>query len=489
MGGRLLDWLGAGGSGDLPDPVADMPSRIVPGSTAFYFALDTQHLFVYDESGPTWFDIDMAAITAVSTESIQDMIAAFITNGAGITVTYNDVGNQLVIACTVTQYTDEMAQDAVAALIAAGVDTGLSVAYNDAGNLISITINVAAAADIWGGTIDDKFITPKRLKDWRTPTALVDGATITMDGTTGVNFYVTLGGSRIFANPTNFVPGQFGVIHVTQDGTGSRTLTFGSNFKFGGTSIAGNTLTTTAGATDAIHYYVRADGTLTCFIIQNLTGSPARLKLDDLSNVDMSTPPADTNVLAWNAASSKWKPAAAGGGGGAAALVLLEQHAGAASATLDFTTAFTATYDEYLFEFVNVMPANNNVRPWIRMSTNAGVSYDAGANYTDYYHSRNRFNFSGNGSEVDTQITTMAVDHDNTHSSGINGYMRLFQPLSTTLNKTVMGEFTINNGGGFLENAQFSGVYRSLTAVNAIRFLMSAGNITSGSIRCYGIAK
>jgi hypothetical protein len=313
MGGRLLDWLGSGLVADLPDPVVDMPTRVVPGSTAFYFSIDTQHLFVYDESGPAWFDIDMAAVTAVSTESLQDMIAAFIIQGAGITVTYDDVSNALVIDCTITQYTNEMAQDTVAALIAAGTHAGVSIVYDDATNTLSFTIQEASSAEVWGGTAQDRVITPKKLKDWRTPVALVDGATITMDGATGVNFYVTLAGNRAFANPTNFNPGQFGVIHVTQDGTGSRTLTFGSNFKFAGVSYGSNVLSTTAAAVDAIHYYVRADGTITCFIIKGLTGTPAQLKLDDLSNVNMTTPPTNGQVLAYDTATSKWKPATASG--------------------------------------------------------------------------------------------------------------------------------------------------------------------------------
>jgi hypothetical protein len=177
---------------------------------------------------------------------------------------------------------------------------------------------------------------------------------------------------------------------------------------------------------------------------------------------------------------------AAGGGSG---LVLLEQHTAANVAALNFTTAFTATYDEYLIELVNVQPVTNNTYPRIQMSTDGGATYDGGANYTDYWHSRNRFNFQGNGSEVDTSIRMINSDHDNTHSVGICATIRLFQPLSTTLFKTVQGDLTINNGGGFIENGQFSGWYRSLTAVNAIRFFMNAGNIASGTIRVYGLAK
>lgn len=86
--------------------------------------------------------------------------------------------------------------------------------------------------------------------------ALTDGATITPDFAAGNNFSVTLGGSRTLANPTNIVAGQSGVIAVTQDGTGSRTLAFGSYWKF--SSGTAPTLTSTAAAVDLIAYYVES---------------------------------------------------------------------------------------------------------------------------------------------------------------------------------------------------------------------------------------
>ena len=57
---------------------------------------------------------------------------------------------------------------------------------------------------------------------------LTDGATITPDFGANQNFTVTLGGNRTLANPSNMVVGQTGSIFVVQDGTGSRTLSFGS---------------------------------------------------------------------------------------------------------------------------------------------------------------------------------------------------------------------------------------------------------------------
>jgi hypothetical protein len=85
---------------------------------------------------------------------------------------------------------------------------------------------------------------------------LTDGATITPDFGANQNFTVTLGGNRTLANPSNMVVGQTGSIFVVQDGTGSRTLSFGSYWDFAGGTAP--TLTTTASAVDRIDYIVRS---------------------------------------------------------------------------------------------------------------------------------------------------------------------------------------------------------------------------------------
>ena len=99
-------------------------------------------------------------------------------------------------------------------------------------------------------------------------TALTDGATITADFAVANNFSVTLGGNRTLANPTNLTAGQSGVIVITQDGTGSRTLAYGSNWKFpGGTAP---TLTTTANAVDVLVYYVESTSRITARLVADV---------------------------------------------------------------------------------------------------------------------------------------------------------------------------------------------------------------------------
>jgi len=89
-----------------------------------------------------------------------------------------------------------------------------------------------------------------------TSIALADAANIALDLSLGNNFSVTLAGNRTLDNPTNTVAGQSGVIVVTQDATGGRTLAYGTNYKFAGGTAP--TLSTAAGAIDTLFYYVKS---------------------------------------------------------------------------------------------------------------------------------------------------------------------------------------------------------------------------------------
>ena len=84
--------------------------------------------------------------------------------------------------------------------------------------------------------------------------ALTDGTNISVDLNAGQNFTVTLAGNRTLDNPTNCVAGQVGSIFVVQDGTGSRTLAYGTSWDFIGGEAP--VLSTAAAAIDRIDYIV-----------------------------------------------------------------------------------------------------------------------------------------------------------------------------------------------------------------------------------------
>lgn len=83
--------------------------------------------------------------------------------------------------------------------------------------------------------------------------ALTSSTAITIDMSTAQNHSVTLAHNTTF-DISNGTAGQTGSIIITQDGTGSRTASFSSKFKFAGATAP--TLTTTASAVDRIDYII-----------------------------------------------------------------------------------------------------------------------------------------------------------------------------------------------------------------------------------------
>ena len=81
---------------------------------------------------------------------------------------------------------------------------------------------------------------------------------ITLDFATNQNFVLTLTGNITLVNPTTEAVGQTGVIVFIQDGTGSRTVSLGTDYETAG--AAGITLSTAASTTDVVPYIVAASG-------------------------------------------------------------------------------------------------------------------------------------------------------------------------------------------------------------------------------------
>ena len=90
----------------------------------------------------------------------------------------------------------------------------------------------------------------------KTDTDTSNTGSVTLDFDANQNFVLTLTGNVTLANPSTEKVGQSGFIVCIQDGTGSRTLTLGTDYESAGGS--GITLSTAASATDIIPYVVAA---------------------------------------------------------------------------------------------------------------------------------------------------------------------------------------------------------------------------------------
>ena len=117
----------------------------------------------------------------------------------------------------------------------------------------------AAAADVT--TLDaTAAITGGTIILAATDTDTSNTGSITIDFSAHQNFVLTLTGSITLANPSTEVVGQAGVFVFIQDGTGSRTLSLGTDYE--SPASGGITLSTAANAVDVVPYFVKASGSI-----------------------------------------------------------------------------------------------------------------------------------------------------------------------------------------------------------------------------------
>ena len=113
-------------------------------------------------------------------------------------------------------------------------------------------------------TSQGAFITGSLTATTNTDTS--NSGSVTLDFAANQNFVLTLTGNVTLANPSTEQVGQSGIICCIQDGTGSRTLSLGTDYETAGG--AGITLSTAANAVDIIPYFVKASGSIQLGAVQ-----------------------------------------------------------------------------------------------------------------------------------------------------------------------------------------------------------------------------
>ena len=177
-------------------------------------------------------------------------------------------------------------------------------------------------------------------------------------------------------------------------------------------------------------------------------------------------------------------------------LVLLETQTASSDSTLSFTSNIDSTYSEYIFKFYNIHPSGTN-----RFQFNGSI--DAGSNYNV---TKTTTIFTTQHSETEAETASVLYqsgddiaqgtgfqdlmaygnqDADNDHS--LNGTLHLFNPSSTTFVKHFIASSQGNIDTNYSNNGFIAGYFNTTSAIDAIRFQMSSGNIDAGTIKLYGV--
>ena len=149
---------------------------------------------------------------------------------------------------------------------------------------------------------------------------------------------------------------------------------------------------------------------------------------------------------------------------GTGSLNLISSQTASGSANINFTSGIDSTYKEYIFKLINIHPATDNTHVQFNLSVDSGSNYNVTKTTTNF-------------------ATEIGADNDQSASS----LMHLFDPSNTTFVKHFIAR-TIGVSHHDYQRTMFVAGYGNTTsAVNAVQFSMSSGNIDTGTILMYGV--
>ena len=182
-------------------------------------------------------------------------------------------------------------------------------------------------------------------------------------------------------------------------------------------------------------------------------------------------------------------------------LTLISTQTASSSASLDFTSGISSTYDVYLFKWINCHPSAQNV--WFRFyaSTNGGSSYGTTQTSSAY----RAYQDEGGGTQVLTYYTdgdgaqttssvVLTTEVGNGNDNSTSGELWLHNPSSTTFLKNFFSNASTqynghDGGSAYQMHDRRGGFFDTTSAINACKFAMNVGNIDSGIVKMYGVKK
>jgi hypothetical protein len=217
-------------------------------------------------------------------------------------------------------------------------------------------------------------------------------------------------------------------------------------------------------------------------------GSITRGLSNNITTGGVIAPAGITNATVANITSF---PNASGG-----TLMLLSTQTASASATISFTTGLDSTYDEYIFKFIDIHPANNNANFTFNGSTDSGSNYNVTktTSFFETYHNEadsdtNLIYNQPRDLAQSTAFQQIVAESANANDSSCVGTLTLFNPSSTTYVKHFISRTNGMTFDTYTHEANVAGYFNTTSAINAIRFQYSSGNIDAGIIKLYGVKK
>jgi len=183
--------------------------------------------------------------------------------------------------------------------------------------------------------------------------------------------------------------------------------------------------------------------------------------------------------------------------------VLLSTVTTASAASIEFTSGITDAYKQYVFAFYTCAPITNSQELQMITSTDGGSTYGVTTTSTQFNASQMVIWSSTTSLAYETSRdlaqstspdkftqnmanSTQSAGGNNTPGANLAGEFVLFNPASTTYIKNWYSKFSYNFYIAGAVNGFSAGHISTTSAVNAIKFYASGGNI-EGTIKMWGI--
>jgi hypothetical protein len=166
-----------------------------------------------------------------------------------------------------------------------------------------------------------------------------------------------------------------------------------------------------------------------------------------------------------------------------------------ASASIEFTSGIDSTYKEYVFYFNNIHGSIDDTDFSMNFSTDSGSNYNVTKTTTviraehaeaDDDNSLSYRTDKDLAQSTSNQVISERINTDQNDASA-SGYLHLFNPSSTTFVKHFISNFQNMKQGNYSMQYMVAGYGNTTSAINAIKFQMSSGNIDAGQILLFGV--
>ena len=160
-----------------------------------------------------------------------------------------------------------------------------------------------------------------------------------------------------------------------------------------------------------------------------------------------------------------------------------------------FTSGIDSTYDTYLFKFINIHPATDNVD--FQVNFRDGSSAFDATKTTTYFQAEHNEGGSDTNFEYrtdkdlaqSTSYQSLLKELGNDNDQSCSGELFLFSPSNTTFVKHFISEINSSLYVNYTRDTFVTGYCNVTAAIDGVDFKMSSGNIDSGVIKMYGITK